>query len=95
VENANAAALRALKQLTGELRGSATKLAAAVQLSVVITALLYHSRTVRASGWSVPHVGVQEQQQYLQEQQGLGVGQQLLGTGQPARQPAAGCRKAS
>jgi hypothetical protein len=88
VENANAAALRLLKQLAGELSGNATKLAAAVQLSDLITALLYHSRTVRASGWSVPYVGVHEQQQYLQEKQGLGSAQQVSATGQLQQQAA-------
>jgi hypothetical protein len=88
VENANAAALRALKQLAGELSGNATKLAAAVQLSDLITALLYHSRTVRASCWSVPYVGVHEQQQYLQQKQGLSSAQQVFGTGQLQQQAA-------
>jgi hypothetical protein len=77
---ANAAATRALKQLARELAGSVTLLAAAVQLSDVMTALLYHSRTVQASGWSVPYVG-------SQEQQGLGSLQES-GTGQLQQQAA-------
>jgi hypothetical protein len=88
VAEANAAATRALKQLAGKLAGSAMLLAAAVQLSDVMTALLYHSRAVRASGWSVPYVGLQEQQQYLQKRQGLGSGQQVSGTGQLQQQAA-------
>ncbi|WIA17178.1 hypothetical protein OEZ85_014061 [Tetradesmus obliquus] len=69
VAAANAAATCALKELTKELAGSATQLAAAVQLGDLLNALLYHSRAATAAGWTVPYVGAQEQQQYLQQQQ--------------------------
>uniref|UniRef100_A0A383VFR4 DNA mismatch repair proteins mutS family domain-containing protein n=1 Tax=Tetradesmus obliquus TaxID=3088 RepID=A0A383VFR4_TETOB len=69
VAAANAAATCALKELTKELAGSATQLAAAVQLGDLLNALLCHSRAATAAGWTVPYVGAQEQQQYLQQQQ--------------------------
>jgi hypothetical protein len=77
VTNANAAATRRLKQLTQELAASSTQLAAAVQLSDLLTALLCHSRAATRAGWSVPYVGMQEQQQYLQQQQQQGSREQV------------------
>jgi hypothetical protein len=85
VAAANAAATRRLKQLTRELAASTTQLAAAVQLSDLLTALLYHSRAATAGGWSVPCVGLQEQQQYLAQQQQQQQ-QQQLGSGQLPQQ---------
>lgn len=61
VEKANDAAIRALSNLCTELRSVHFELSAAVQLGILITALLQHSRAAKAAGWSLPHVGRSEQ----------------------------------
>jgi hypothetical protein len=59
----NTAAIKALKALTKQLSAKREELAAAAQLGILLAALLDHSATARTAGWTLPLVGVAEQQQ--------------------------------
>lgn len=63
---ANEAATAVLKALAVELSQDKVALAAALQLGIVLSALLEHSRTAKAAGWSLPLVGSKEQQEAQQ-----------------------------
>lgn len=63
---ANEAATAVLKALAEELSQDKVALAAALQLGILLSTLLEHSRTAKAAGWSLPLVGSKEQQEARQ-----------------------------